>query len=477
MIDEVQDTVALLVQFQDTLGGRCDHLTCMDADLLFGVCVFITANQNFFRNPHTRCSRAANILNVIQQTDSPIKNQLSGKIKFGSVTSQFLVSSLIEVFVDIQKADYHTRIDMRTQLMQQLDTLLKEPDFQRRLLDYSTAMSEKFLKFIHLLLAETAWLLEEGMSYLAEIKKRETRGESSAEDNAGTSQAPPSGERAEGSSNAAPVEGEAEGDEEDEVADAQAVESVEQLPMERLKVICQSLNKAGLRAVTLLLTIIDVAGKTVATSPLVTPQIITTLNCCISHLTGPRALQLKVSSFEAYMFQPRELLANIAQILLSLYDSAGPQSQDELVNQIVADERYSPAQTYPTAARLIKREGLLQQDMYQKFQGLVNKTIQAAAANDDEAEFLRQMDDEIPDDYKDAIMCNVMTDPVRLPTSGKIMDRKNIERHLMSEDFDPFTRKPLKKEDLIAEPKLKQTIEEFICDLKRRKTAAAQMTD
>lgn len=33
-----------------------------------------------------------------------------------------------------------------------------------------------------------------------------------------------------------------------------------------------------------------------------------------------------------------------------------------------------------------------------------------------------------------------MTDPLELPTSGKIMDRKHIERHLTTEEFDPFNR-------------------------------------
>ena len=37
-------------------------------------------------------------------------------------------------------------------------------------------------------------------------------------------------------------------------------------------------------------------------------------------------------------------------------------------------------------------------------------------------------------------MSEVMLDPVLLPTSGKVMDRKNIERQLMSKEEDPFNR-------------------------------------
>ena len=46
------------------------------------------------------------------------------------------------------------------------------------------------------------------------------------------------------------------------------------------------------------------------------------------------------------------------------------------------------------------------------------------------------------------MMCELMEDPVLLPTSGKIMDRKHINRHLLSTPNDPFNRQPLTEEML-----------------------------
>ena len=40
-------------------------------------------------------------------------------------------------------------------------------------------------------------------------------------------------------------------------------------------------------------------------------------------------------------------------------------------------------------------------------------------------------------------MMTLMRDPVILPTSGKIMDRAVIMRHLLNSDTDPFNRQPL----------------------------------
>lgn len=36
-----------------------------------------------------------------------------------------------------------------------------------------------------------------------------------------------------------------------------------------------------------------------------------------------------------------------------------------------------------------------------------------------------------PEEFLDPITQEIMLDPVRLPTSGKIMDRANIIRHLL----------------------------------------------
>lgn len=53
------------------------------------------------------------------------------------------------------------------------------------------------------------------------------------------------------------------------------------------------------------------------------------------------------------------------------------------------------------------------------------------------------------------MMCEIMTDPVKLPLSGTVVDRLTIKKHLLSDKTDPFNRKPLKEEDLIEMPDLK----------------------
>ena len=63
-----------------------------------------------------------------------------------------------------------------------------------------------------------------------------------------------------------------------------------------------------------------------------------------------------------------------------------------------------------------------------------------------------------------------MTDPVKLPKSHVIVDRKTIETHLLSDPTDPFNRSPLTKEMLIPCPELKAKIQEYINKKKKEKS-------
>lgn len=76
-----------------------------------------------------------------------------------------------------------------------------------------------------------------------------------------------------------------------------------------------------------------------------------------------------------------------------------------------------------------------------KFLGELRTGSEQGAEEDD-------LFDEAPDEFLDEIMATLMDDPVGLP-SGHTMDRKNIERVILESGNNPFTREPLKLEDLV----------------------------
>ena len=77
--------------------------------------------------------------------------------------------------------------------------------------------------------------------------------------------------------------------------------------------------------------------------------------------------------------------------------------------------------------------------------------------------------DDAPNEFLDGITYILMTDPVELPKSHVIVDRKTIETHLLSDQTDPFNRSPLTKEQLIDCPQLKAKIQEYMNKKKKEK--------
>lgn len=69
---------------------------------------------------------------------------------------------------------------------------------------------------------------------------------------------------------------------------------------------------------------------------------------------------------------------------------------------------------------------------------------------------------DIPEKFLDPISFDLINDPVKLPASGVIMDRKIIKQHLLNDEHDPFNRSPLKFKDLVEVPEFKKEIEKWV---------------
>lgn len=69
---------------------------------------------------------------------------------------------------------------------------------------------------------------------------------------------------------------------------------------------------------------------------------------------------------------------------------------------------------------------------------------------------------DIPEKFLDPISFDLINDPVKLPSSGVIMDRKIIKQHLLNDEHDPFNRSPLKFHDLLEVPEFKKEIENWV---------------
>jgi ubiquitin conjugation factor E4 B len=178
------------------------------------------------------------------------------------------------------------------------------------------------------------------------------------------------------------------------------------------------------------------------------------LDPVLNKLVGPKCLALKAkdgrNDFAAFNFQPRDLLSKIAHIYV-----LAANAHKQKVVRLIADDSMYKAETFLKARRILEREGIASAAQRAAFADFV-KDLNASVAE------LRNTMDEVewPDELLDPLMAEVMRDPVELP-SGNVLDRKVAMRIIMSGDYDPFTKVPMKAEDLKPRPDLKAQLDAF----------------
>lgn len=192
------------------------------------------------------------------------------------------------------------------------------------------------------------------------------------------------------------------------------------------------------------------------------------LNYFLSHLAGPERRKLKVKNPEKYEFNPKDLLTKIVTVYVNLYkteemiqgssDNMEADSDKTFGEAICEDGRSYKDEIFSMAVNVVSNHCLLSPTDIETFQK-VQKVAKKAA---DDAVDLEADLGEIPDEFQDPLMCTLMKDPVIVPITKSVCDRATIERHLLSNETCPFSRQPLKVEDLVSDVELKRRIDEWV---------------
>jgi len=189
-------------------------------------------------------------------------------------------------------------------------------------------------------------------------------------------------------------------------------------------------------------------------------KFIVNLNYILDGLNGENATSLKVKNMKELEFDPKFLLETVVQIYLNFSD------KEEFIKGVSQDERSFRIELFYKTAQIMDKYNILGPDDMERFQELIRKLEVRAEEKKQEDDFMANLGD-IPDEFLDPIMGEIMKDPVLLPSSQMVVDRLTIIKHLLSDDTDPFNRSKLTKEMLEPQPDLKQKIEEFFAEKRK----------
>uniref|UniRef100_A0A3B0MG46 RING-type E3 ubiquitin transferase n=1 Tax=Theileria annulata TaxID=5874 RepID=A0A3B0MG46_THEAN len=422
-----------------------DPLSFMDFELVITVCIFIMKCPNdVIKNIHIKCDMACSTILYLCK----FSNDSMSRFESINVCKLHLMDSLVRTFISSQKSNYNTRISSRLNIIQSFTQFFVLESYRKNFVTCIISKKDLFIQFMHLLLNDTNFLIEEVVSYLTEIRRREIAGISLDET---TSEDQQSTENNENADDQYVQEG---------AIDANQLRSI---AGPELKGRTRSFVEYGFEICSLLNILCSEFPSDITSSSVLLPQVVTCLGCCLESLAGPKCLQLKVKNMDEYGFKPKEWLSKIMQCYISLYEHNDSDEVTPFVKAVVNDERYYKPEIFNRCIRFSTREMFLNYRNIKSFNNLSNKLLEYAKQTT--MLYDNAVNDEIPENYLDPIMMDIMEDPVLLPTSGKIMDRKNIERHLMSESTDPFTRAPLERDQLIEQPELREEISSFLKSL------------
>lgn len=191
--------------------------------------------------------------------------------------------------------------------------------------------------------------------------------------------------------------------------------------------------------------------------PEIVERLAAMLDFNLSLLTGPRQAELNVDDHDKYRFNPKQLLSDILSVFLNL------SGETAFIRAVAVDERSYSLSLFQRAAGIAKKRSLKTEDEIEQLRVFVVQVEETKATMEVEEELGDVPDEFIGNvhkrflrdvfvDYKcvsDPISAVIMRDPVTLPSSGAVVDRKTIKQQLLSVPQDPFNRSQLAIEDVI----------------------------
>jgi len=406
----------------------------LNAELLLLLVTFMLGSGEHVKNPNLRGKATTILMSLAKQ-----HNYLH-LLETLPVLAADIIPGCIRVFTAVEKTKqsyYDIRMQLKYQLripiMELFEKMLPLEAHKQSLKAFAVEHSDEFLKFLNHMINDATMQLKEGLDTLAEVRRIVQQGGEAALSR-------PSGQQL--------AEDEQTGDGNDIYRRSRAD------PKEH----CKTYMKMGNRTIRTLWSISREAPMVIVTKLNVLQQLLhNCLNSCLDRLVGPRCLELKmqkgqVNDFDEYNFKPKELLQMIAE----MYVFVGRADKDKVMKMITEDGRSYRPKTFAKAVSILKRENMISKEILTEFEQFVQGLNDLASSQEAALAGVQ-----IPDQYLDPIMSDIMDDPVLLPTSNTIMDRKVIERHIMSNDDDPFNRKPLSVKDLVPQTELRSEIQAF----------------
>ena len=397
--------------------------THMNLASIMTYCLFIIKTKKV-SNPHVR---AETLKFIWEFAPKPPENEfrkhefnLRNWLTHTNVWKKFLMPTLIEAYGDVEKTgssnQYYEKYHYRLIMSFVFHFLLREKHFKDQINEIAQSEQVVFDKFLHFVIADINEGFQSSVSKLSEIKEYEDAEASNWKDYT-------------------------EEQKKDMQTKFKENSNVAKWGMQ----LSRSTLSLWVKIVK------EEAWRMNFMSDVNLSSFVEGINYALDSLASRKGLNIKVKNKQEYNFDPKEI--TIELVLWYAYMSR----YEKFIGQVVLDKRSYRQETLLKVLRLIQKSTIpIPADKAEEFEEFVHKCNDAYEENNIRDTYL----DDAPDEFIDQLFCILMEDPVLLP-SNNVTDLSMIKKHLLNDPTDPYTREPLKIEDVKPLPELKERVRQF----------------
>ncbi|KAF6805558.1 ubiquitin conjugation factor e4 [Colletotrichum sojae] len=394
-------------------------------DEMIALCIAFLRSSEYIKNPYLKSSLVTLLYSGTWSFMHFKKGVLGDQLYGSKFANDHLLHALMKFYIEAESTGVNTafydKFNIRYEIFQVIKCVWGNDVYKQQLTRESKVNRQFFVQFVNLLLNDATYVLDEALTKFPKIHTLQAELEMG---------------------NTLSAEDRTKKQEELSTLEGQAT-SYMQLANETLA----------------MMKLFTSALASAFTMPEIVQRLASMLNYNLETLAGPKMGQLKVNNPQKYHFQPRVLLSEFVDIYLNLGSSQA------FIEAVAQDGRsYKPA-TFDKARFILMKRSMKESTELEKFDALKQKFHEAKEL----AEQAELDLGDIPPEFEDPIMGDLMKDPVILP-SKHIVDRSTIVQHLLSDPKDPFTRQPMTVDDAIPDTELKAKIEKW----REEKIAAAR---
>lgn len=401
-------------------------ITSTQSDELVILCITFLQSSEYIKNPYLK----SGLVTIMYHGIWPVYNRSNGilgdLLKSMPFATKYLLHGLMKFYNEVENTGGHNqfydKFNIRYEIFQIIKCIWPNPAYREQLSIEAETNIDFFVRFVNLLLNDVTFVLDESLTAFSDIHRLSTELKHSTE-----------------------------------MQQATRIEKEEQLSAAKDK--AKSYMQLTNETVAMLKLFTEaLAGP--FTMPEIVQRLADMLDYNLNTMVGEKSNHLIVENPAEYGFNPKALLAEIVDVYLNLKDREG------FVMAVARDGRSYKPEVFEKATVIVKRWSLKPSEAIAAWLAFGEKVKKAKEIDDQVEEDLG----EIPNDFlgvlkldralaqaiehklmiilADPLMYDLMKDPVILPGSKTRIDRSTIRSHLLSDPTDPFSRQPLKIEDV-----------------------------